>query len=158
MCYVQWNSFGQPKYFGFHFCWKTEETFGSGCSEPVFCFIVALLLTPKTITCTVWHARFAWKLISQDANSIKCTFVIVTSIEEMRLPFQFIKRKNGGKWSYEDNFFARQYISNCFFFSLLKRNCIYWDFVLKSHRKWSKYVTFCKFIVGIWGKTTLCYQ
>lgn len=146
MCYVQWNNFWPTKIFGFHFLLKNrKKLFGSGCSEPIFYFLVALLLTPNIITCTVWHAEFAWKLISQDANSIKCIFVIVTSIEEIWPPFQLMKK--GGKSLMRIIFLQASTWSIASFFSLLKRNGIYWDFVLKSHRKWSICVIFWNFII-----------
>lgn len=137
--------FGQPKYFGFLFCWKPEY-FGSGCSEPIFCFLVALLLTPNTITCTVWHVFY---LLENSLAKMQTPLNALLSLSHPQKKWDChsnLWEEKMGKNLTRIIFFAIQYMSNCFFFSLLKRNSIYWDFVLQSHRKWSKCVIFSYFI------------
>lgn len=132
---------GQPKHFAFLFCWKNRKNFlVQGDLNQFFYFLVALLLTPNTITCTVWHAVLSWKLISQDANSVQLTFITVTSIGEIWLPCQFMRRKSGEKrkltWEITSIFYV-----------LGRSNCFYWVLTLKSHSKWSECLIPCNSIV-----------
>lgn len=147
MCYIQWNNFWPTKIFWLSFLLKNRKNFlAQGVLNQFFAslWLCCWLQTPLL-------AQFDMQYLLENSlakmqTPLNALLSLSHPQEKWDCPSNLLEEKMGETSLMRIIFLQDSTWTIASFFSLLKRNGIYWDFVLKSHRKWSKCVTFCNSI------------